>query len=61
MEKIIIEHSPEQGWIISQGTKESEKMGWDEMIGLLTSLTLPEPRPCLQWMHEKAPLNPESF
>lgn len=50
MEKITITHSQEVGWVITQGDKSSDRMTWDEMMGLLSSLTMPRDRPCLQWM-----------
>jgi hypothetical protein len=48
MEKITIEIA-EYGFNVSQGDKSAE-VGWDEMLGLVASLTMPEKRPCLQWM-----------
>lgn len=48
MEKITIEIA-EYGFKVSQGDKIAE-VGWDEMLGLVASLTMPEKRPCLQWM-----------
>lgn len=48
MEKITIE-TAEHGFNVSQGDKNAE-VGWDEMLGLIASLTIPENRPCLQWM-----------
>lgn len=48
MERITIE-TAEHGFNVSQGDKNAE-VGWDEMIGLIASLTMPEKRPCLQWM-----------
>lgn len=48
MEKITIE-TAEHGFNVSQGDKNAE-VGWDEMLGLIASLTMPENRPCLQWM-----------
>ena len=50
MEDIIIKNGDDGHYIIIQGDKSSVSLGYDEMIGLLVSLTLPEKRPCLQWM-----------
>ena len=50
MEKIIIEHSEKFGFKITQGDKYSGKMCYDEMLGLISSLTMPENRPNLHWM-----------
>lgn len=33
--------------------KSSGELGYDEMLGLITSLTMSERRPCLQWMKTK--------
>lgn len=35
------------------GDKSSGELGFDEMLGLITSLTMSERRPCLQWMKTK--------
>lgn len=38
---------------VFQGDKSSGELGYDEMLGLITSLTMSEIRPCLQWMKTK--------
>lgn len=38
---------------VFQGDKSSGELGFDEMLGLITSLTMSERRPCLQWMKTK--------
>lgn len=53
MERIIIEKNENNHYSIIQGDKYSVELGYDEMLGLLVSLTLPEKRPCLQWMKTK--------
>jgi hypothetical protein len=50
MEDIIIKKNENGHYIIVQGNKSSVELGYDEMLGLLVSLTLSEKRPCLQWM-----------
>lgn len=50
MEKITIEFSEENIWTVKQGDKSADHLGWDEMLGLITALTMPESKPCLQWM-----------
>lgn len=40
----------ENHYIIYQGEKSSEILGYDEMLGLFAALTMPKERPCLQWM-----------
>ena len=49
MEDIVIKNNG-SFYTIVQGNKSSVELGYDEMLGLLVSLTLPEKRPCLQWM-----------
>jgi hypothetical protein len=59
MEKITIELLTEEiggvwrGWKVSQGEKYADGLGFDEMLGLVSALTLPEERPTLQWMKTK--------
>lgn len=38
---------------VFQGDKSSGELSYDEMLGLITSLTMSERRPCLQWMKTK--------
>ena len=35
---------------MGQGNKHSDYLGYDEMLGLISALTMPENRPCLRWM-----------
>ena len=55
MEDIIIRKNGKGAntWYVEQGNKKSVECGWDEMIGLISSITMPTERPCLQWMKEK--------
>lgn len=50
MEKIIIVPLENGGFNVIQGGKYSGLLGYDEMLGLVSALTMPEKRPCLQWM-----------
>lgn len=50
MEDIIIKKLDDNHYEIHQGDKYSEHLGYDEMLGLFVSLSMPENRPCLQWM-----------
>lgn len=38
---------------VFQGDKSSGELSFDEMLGLITSLTIPERCPCLLWMKTK--------
>ena len=48
--KIVKDKKSTSLFIVHQGDKNSGPLGYDEMIGLITSLTMPDIRPCLQWM-----------
>lgn len=37
-------------YIVIQGDKSSSELGYDEMLGLVVALSMPEKRPCLSWM-----------
>ena len=41
------------GFKVQQGNKWADALCYDEMMGLVSSLTMPERRPCLQWMLTK--------
>lgn len=43
----------EDGWKVQQGEKYADNLSYDEMLGVVVSLTLPEKRPCLNWMRTK--------
>lgn len=56
--KILIEFIEDyrfrfNGWKVTQGNKYAENLGYDEMLGLVSILTMPEKRPHLQWMKTK--------
>lgn len=38
------------GWLVSQGDKYADGLGYDEMLGLVAALTMPVERPCLRWL-----------
>lgn len=50
---IQIEVYEEGGFNVIQEDKCSEHLGYDEMLGLVSALTMPDSRPCLQWMRTK--------
>lgn len=52
MEKVIITFES-NGWKVQQGDKYADTLCYEEMLGVLISLTTPEQRPCLQWMLTK--------
>lgn len=53
MEDITIKQYNNGYLEVFQGDKSSGELGFDEMLGLITSLTISERRPCLQWMKTK--------
>ena len=50
MKDIIIKKEGDFGFDVWQGDKHSNHLGYDEMLGLISALTMPKERPCLQWM-----------
>lgn len=48
MEDIVIKKDGDYGFDVCQGDKHSDHLGFDEMLGLISALTMPEKRPCLQ-------------
>lgn len=53
MEDIIIKQYNNGYFEVFQGDKSSGELSFDEMLGLITSLTIPECCPCLLWMKTK--------
>ena len=42
-----------KGWKVSIGNTYADGLGYDEMLGLIAALTMPQDRPTLQWMKTK--------
>ena len=43
------------GWLVAKGDKFAQALSWDEMLGLVASLTMPEGRrPCEHWLQTAA-------
>lgn len=52
--KIRIEQIGNGLWeIFYEDKSTSGDLGWDEMLALVASLTMPEKRPCLHWLKTK--------
>lgn len=57
--KITIEYIDEtneelyKGWKVTYGDKYADWLCYDEMLGLVSALTMPEKRPTLQWLKTK--------
>lgn len=51
MGKITIEQGEGNMFTVYQGGKNSGALGWDETLGLIAALTIPEgKKPCVHWM-----------
>ena len=53
MEDIFIKQYNNGYFEVFQCDKSSGELSFDEMLGLITSLTIPEHCPCLLWMKTK--------
>lgn len=53
MEAITITFDEQHGWKVQQGDKYADCLGYDEMMGVVSALTMPKHRPCLSWMRTK--------
>ena len=51
--KIEIDKTNEGPFIVKSDGKTSEPLGWEEMLGLIAALTIPDNKPCVHWMHEE--------
>lgn len=51
--KIEIEKTNDSPFIVKSEGKTSEPLGWEEMLGLIATLTIPDKKPCVHWMHEE--------
>lgn len=45
--------NPDGYWSVTCADKSSVDLSYEEMIGVVISLSLPEQRPCLRWMKTK--------
>lgn len=52
MENIIIEIDKDINncFTVRQGDRYNDKLTYDEMLGLISALTMPKERHCLHWM-----------
>ena len=48
--KITIEQNDGGDWNVYQDDRYADRLSYDEMLGLVAALTMPDKRPCLQWM-----------
>lgn len=50
MEEIKINLTSDKGWVVEQGNNMASELGWDEMLGLIASMTIGDKKPLLQWL-----------
>lgn len=52
MDNIIIEIDKDRknSFTVRQGDKYSDGLTYDEMLGMISALTMPTERPCIHWM-----------
>lgn len=50
---IVIKQLPDGGYDVHYGDKRTGMLSYDEMLGLVSSITMPESRPCLQWLQSE--------
>ena len=48
--KIEIESTTGNFFVVKSDGKTSEELGWDELLGLVAALTIPDKKPCVHWM-----------
>lgn len=53
MEDITIKQYDNGCFEVFQGNKSIDELSFDEMLGLIAALTIPEHCPCLLWMKTK--------
>lgn len=50
--KIEIESTAGNLFIVKSDGKTSDELGWDELLGLVAALTIPDKKPCVHWMKD---------
>lgn len=50
---IVIKQLPDGGYDVHYGDKRTGMLSYDEMLGLVSSIAMPESRPCLQWLQSE--------
>ena len=53
MSTITIECHPFGTFTVSQGERTAKEVTYEEILGLISAMTLAEPRRCLQWLKTK--------
>lgn len=53
MDKIIIQYSKENLWTVTVGDKQAVGLCYEEMLGLVAQVTVPEEKKALMWLKTK--------
>lgn len=53
-EDVIIKQLPEGGFNVVYGDKYTGILSYDEMLGVVSAITMPKERPCLNWLWTEA-------
>ena len=48
--EIKIIYKEDRGWAVHYNNTSAYNLGYDEMLGLVASITMPKERRCLQWL-----------
>lgn len=52
--KITIEKNKGGSWNVTQADASADELCYEEMLGLVAALTMPNARPCVHWMETEA-------
>ena len=53
MEPIIITYNEGKGYEVRHGDRWADHLCYDEMMGVVSAITMPEERYCLQWLRTR--------
>ena len=53
MDEIVIKINKEGSFDVIKGDRYADRVYYEEMLGLVSALTMPKERPCLCWMRTK--------
>ena len=56
--KIEIESTSGNYFVVKSDGKTSEELGWDELLGLVAALTIPDEKPCVHRLKDDIKSNP---
>lgn len=50
--KLEIEKKEDSGWWVTYDGRVADRLSWDEMLGLVASITIPKSTPAMQWLKD---------